>query len=170
MRALTDDQGRLYVLYRAATDEIHRDMILLVSRDHGRHFVAERVAKWDVNACPMSTDFISRTRSGVLISWETAGQVFYASVTAGRDRISRVVAPPGCGGDRKHSVVVANSRGATLLAWTDGTAWQRGGTVTWQLFDKAGRPIDQGSSIPGLPVWDVVGASVSRNRRFTIFY
>jgi hypothetical protein len=78
MRALTDEQGTLYIFYRAATDEIHRDMILLRSQNHGQHFVASRIAKWDLNACPMSTDFISRTLTGILISWETAGQVFYA--------------------------------------------------------------------------------------------
>jgi len=129
MRALTGEDGTLYILYRAATDEIHRDMILLASWDHGQHFVADRVAAWQLNACPMSTDFIARTPSGILIAWETAGQVFYARVAPGSDTISRVVAPPGPAGDRKHPVVISNSRGETLLAWTDGTAWQRGGTV-----------------------------------------
>jgi len=76
----TDEEGTLCILYRAATDDTHRNMILLVSWDHGEHFVASRVAKWELNACPMSTDFFSRTRSGVLIAWQTAGQVFYARV------------------------------------------------------------------------------------------
>jgi hypothetical protein len=169
MRALADEQGTLYVLYRSATDEIHRDMILLVSRDHGQHFEASRVATWELKACPMSTDFISRTPSGVLIAWETAGQVFYASVASGSDSISQVVVPSGPGGDRKHPVVVRNSRGETLLAWTDGTAWQRGGTVAWELFDKGGHP-DQRGTMPGLPVWDLVAASERAEGKFTNIY
>jgi hypothetical protein len=56
-----------------------------------------------------------------------------------------------------------------LLAWTDGTAWERGGTVAWQLFDEAGNRLDQGS-LPGLPVWDLVAASVGSNGNFTIIY
>lgn len=170
MRALTGQDGTLYILYRAATDEIHRDMILLTSHDHGEHFAAERVAGWQLNACPMSTDFIARTASGILIAWETAGQVFYARLQAGTDTISRMVSPPGPAVDRKHPVVMGNSRGETLLAWTDGTAWQRGGSVDWQIFDGAGRPLDQASGLPGLPAWDLVAASVDRNGKFTVLY
>jgi hypothetical protein len=48
-------------------------MVLLVSLDHGKHFVADRVAKWELNACPMSTDSIGQAGSNVLIAWETTG-------------------------------------------------------------------------------------------------
>lgn len=50
-------------------------------------------------------------------------------------------ADPGPSQDRKHPVVLANQHGETLLAWTEGTAWQRGGTVAWQLFDSAGHAV-----------------------------
>ena len=80
MCALTDEHGTLYILYRAPTGQIHRDMILLASQDHGQHFVADRIAKWELNACPMSTNFISRAPFSTLVAWETAGQVFYAGV------------------------------------------------------------------------------------------
>jgi hypothetical protein len=170
MRALTGNDGTLYILYRAATDDIHRDMILLASQDHGRHFAADRVAAWQLNACPMSTDFIARAGSGILIAWETAGQVFYARVAPGSDAVSPIVSPPGAAIDRKHPVVISNSRGLTLLAWTDGTAWQRGGSVVWQIFDRAGRPLDEATSLPGLPVWDLVAASVDRNGKFSVLY
>jgi hypothetical protein len=170
MRAFTDDKGTLYILYRAATQQIHRDMILLVSRDHGKEFVVERVAKWELNACPMSTDFISRAGSKVLIAWETAGQVFYADVVLGTDRVSDPVAAPGAGSDRKHPAVAGNSRGETLLAWTDGTAWQRGGSVEWQVFDQAGHPTDVKGTAPGVPVWSLVAAYARPDGGFTIIY
>jgi len=35
MRAFADERAALYILYRAATEQIHRDMVLLVSRDRG---------------------------------------------------------------------------------------------------------------------------------------
>ena len=68
MRAFADENGTLYVLYRAATEQIRRDTVLLVSRDHGKHFVADRVAKWDLDACPMTTNFISQAGRKVLIA------------------------------------------------------------------------------------------------------
>ena len=170
MRAFTDDKGLVYIFYRAATAQIHRDMILLVSRDHGKHFVAERVAKWELNACPMTTDFICQAGSNILIAWETAGQVFYADVGPGTERVSGSVAAPGAESDRKHPVVVANSRGETLLAWTKGTAWQRGGSVEWQLFDQAGHPTAMKGTAHGVPVWGLVAAYARPDGGFTIIY
>ncbi len=170
MRALADERGTLYILYRAATEQIHRDMVLLVSRDHGKHFVATRVATWELNACPMSTDFISQAGPKTLIAWETAGQVFYADVVPGTGRASGPVAPPGPGSDRKHPAVARNSHGETLLAWTNGTAWQRGGSVEWQVFDQAGLPTDVKGAAPGVPVWGLVTAYVRPEGGFTIIY
>ena len=167
MRALTDSRGTLYVFYRAATEGIHRDMTLLISHDHGEHFVADCVAKWELNACPMSTDFISESGPDTLVAWETAGQVFYARVEPG-DKVSEPVAPPGPGGDRKHPVVIRNRQSQTLLAWTDGTGWQRGGSVMWQVYDREGKLLDANGAAPGLPVWDLVAAY--QDGGFTLVY
>jgi len=170
MRAFTDTKGSLYILYRAATEQIHRDMVLLVSHDQGKHFVANRVAKWELNGCPMSTDFISQAGSNVMVAWETAGQVFYADVVPGSDKVSHAVAAPGLASGRKHPVVAGNSQAETLLAWTDGTAWQRGGSVSWQVFNKNGEPMDIRGSAAGLPVWGLVAAYTRPDGGFTIIY
>ena len=170
MRAFADENRTLYILYRAATEQIHRDMVLLVSSDHGKHFVADRVAKWDLNACPMTTNFISQAGRKILIAWETAGQVFYADVVPGTEGVSEPVAAPGSGSDRKHPVVTGNSRGETLLAWTNDTAWQRGGSVEWQVFDQSGSPTDVKGTAPGVPVWGLVAAYTQPDGSFTIIY
>lgn len=70
----------------------------------------------------MTTDFITQAGRRVLIACETGGQVFYADVVPGTDGVSKPLAAPGPGSDRKHPVVTGNSRGQTLLAWTNGTA------------------------------------------------
>ena len=36
-------------------------------------------------------------------------------------------------GIRKHPSVAINAAGERLFAWTEGTAWARGGTVAWEL-------------------------------------
>ncbi len=145
-------------------------MVLLVSRDQSTHFVADRVAKWELNACPMTTDFINQAGSNLLIAWETAGQVFYAHVAPGTGRVSDPVAPPSPGSDLKHPTVAGNSRGETLLAWTDGTVWQRGGSVGWQVFDPSGHPTDAKGTTPGVPVWGLVAAYTRPDGGFTIIY
>lgn len=170
MRAFDDSRGDLYILFRTATRDIHRDMDLLVSRDHGRTFTGTRVGLWLLNACPMSTAFLSQGGGGVLAAWETAGQVYFDKINPSTFRISPAIAAPGPAGDRKHPAVVENDRGATLLAWTEGTAWQRGGSLAWQVFDEHGRPSGSRGGTAGVPVWGLVTAFARADGGFTIVY
>lgn len=168
MRAFADRNGAVYVLYRTATEMIHRDMELLVSRDRGRSFAGRRIARWTLNACPMSTDYLGQAAGPVLAAWETAGQVYYGQIASQTQ--AAAVAPPGGGGDRKHPVVVRNAKGQTLLAWTEGTGWQKGGSVAWQVFDGAGNTLGPSGRADGVPVWSLVAAYARPDGAFTILY
>lgn len=171
MRIFVGRQGDVYILYRAATEKIHRDMYLLVSTDKGRTFKGIDVSKWLLDACPMSTDFISESPGRILIAWERAGQVYYGAVTPGSDHVRLIVPAPGQSKDRKHPVVVGNANGDTLLAWTEGTAWQKGGALAWQVFDKSGKPLPEKGIKPGtVPVWGLVAAIARPDGGFAIIY
>ena len=177
MRAFADEQGAIYILYRTAGQSVHRDMYLLVSTDHGDSFSGKRIDPWELNACPMSTASINESGSSLLLAWQTSTQVFYARVDRGTNKISERTAAPRDGsaeGDdannRKHPAVVGNSRGETLLAWTEGTAWKRGGKVAWQVFDSLGQPSGQKGMVDGVPVWGLLAVFVQPNGDFTIIY
>lgn len=190
MRAFADHAGALYILYRAATDDVHRDMVLLRSVDDGRDFTGARVGKWKLNGCPMSTDAIIDSPSGVLATWETAGQVYYSRVEqpdavarrSSLPQVSAPIAPPGGitvdpsgeitgpTGDRKHPAIATNAQGETLLAWTEGTAWAKGGSVAWQVFDASGHPVGAEGHADGLPVWGLVAVFANPRGGFTVIY
>jgi hypothetical protein len=157
-RALADDRGGLYILYRAATQGDGRDIVLLTSRDAGAHFWGRRVHAWKINACPMSSASLAECNGAVLAAWETRQEVYFARV----DTESAAVSPPGTapGGEgRKHPAVAGNARGQTILVWAEGTGWQKGGALAWQVFDAGGRPTDAKGRIPeGIPTW---GSSTS---------
>jgi hypothetical protein len=170
LRAFADDHGTLYILYRAAREAIHRDMYLLVSTNHGNTFKSDLVSEWELNACPMSTDFISQAGENALIAWQTEEQVYFATVASGGRKLSVAVPAPGQGSDRKHPAVIGNSRGEILFAWTEGTGWKRGGSLAWQVFDKEGRPTEIKGSVPGLPAWDLVAAFPDPRGGFNIIY
>lgn len=171
MRIFAGRTGSVYVLYRAATEGIHRDMTLLVSTDRGKTFAGKRVSHWQLNACPMSTDFISEAAGRVMIAWEKAEQVYFASLEPGTEALGRVISAPGEGQSRKHPVVVANKKGEVLLAWTVGTAWQRGGGLAWQMFNAAGQPMGPEGFKPGVvPIWGLAAAVARRDGGFTIIY
>src|SRR5262249_32405212 len=55
MKAFADMKGRLFVLYRSATDVVHRDIHLLTSTNLGGDFRADKVHAWNVGVCPMSS-------------------------------------------------------------------------------------------------------------------
>jgi hypothetical protein len=170
-RAFADSRGSVYILYRAATASVDRDMVLLTSRDRGASFQGTRLHRWKLNACPMSSESFAESRAGVLAAWETRGQVYYATIDPGTMQATRIVGAPGAGDNRKHPAVAGNAHGATLLAWTEGTGWQKGGSLAWQLFDGAGQPMEEKGRLEGaVPVWGLATAVARPDGGFTVVY
>src|SRR5213593_3768433 len=111
MRAYADERGTLYVLYRAAAQSIHRDMTLLVSSDRGSTFRTATVAPWEVNACPMSTAYLSEGGHRVLAAWEKAGEVYFEQIDADSLAVSPPIGAPDDAINRKHPALAANANG-----------------------------------------------------------
>jgi hypothetical protein len=192
LKAFADEKGALYVLYRAATEMVNRDEILMVSEDGGRKFRNILADPWKVGTCPMSSAVIVPSGGRVLAAWETAGQVHLGIVKDGK--VVRVT-PPGTSKQRKHPTVALNRKGEILLVWTEGTGWQRGGSLAWQIFDQDGKPLMQNRSVPhpdplpegegthrpgskagssgrqdGVPVWSFAAAYAKDDGGFVVLY
>ncbi|PYJ86807.1 MAG: hypothetical protein DME22_03965 [Verrucomicrobia bacterium] len=168
LRAFADSKGRLYIVYRAA-DEMSRDMTLLVSRDHAANFEVETVNQWMIKSCPMSSCAFAESDSGVVAATERDGQVYFNVIEPETLSLSRPAAAPG-GEKRKHPVVAANSKGEVLIAWTEGTAWQKGGALGWQLFDKHGKATAEKGHADGVPVWSLPAAFAQSDGSFMVVY
>ncbi len=169
MKAFADSHGNLLALYRAASEKVNRDQVLLMSRDSAAGFKIAFTHPWEIAACPMSSASFSETREGVLAAWETEGDVYLARVHPQTWKVSKPVSPPGAG-KRKHPVAVSNARGETLLAWTEGTGWAKGGAVAWQVYDPAGEPTSAKGRADGVPVWSLVSAFPGPDGGFVIVY
>ncbi len=167
LKAFVDASDALYILYRGATEVVNRDEILLVTRDGGKSFRTLHSDPWKIGTCPMSSAAIAQGGDRVLTAWETAGQVHLGIVEGGK--LSRVT-PPGVEGRRKHPVVATNRNGDILLVWTEGTGWQRGGALAWQLFDKAGKPLEERGRQDGVPVWSFAAAYANADGSFVVVY
>jgi len=161
--------GDLHALYRSATNGTGRDTYALRSRDGGRTFQSQRVHPWEIGACPMTTMAIAG-RERLFQAWETDGQVYFTAL----DRPERPTAPVmtvvNDDARRKHPRLAVNRDGSILLVWTEGTAWARGGSIAWQVFDPAGSPTSVRGSRPGLPVWGFAAAVARPDGGFTIIY
>lgn len=170
MRGFVDGNGAVYILYRTAGDNVHRDMTLLVSSNHAKTFLAKTIAPWQLDACPMTTNYLSEADGRVFAAWETMGQVYFDEIDPRSFALSDAFSAPGDARDRKHPAVAANSRGQVLLAWTEGTAWSRGGSLAWQLYDEAGKPIGAKGHADDVPVWGLPSVVPQRDGNFTILY
>ncbi len=167
MKAFADSEGNVFALYRTASEMTNRDETLLISRNRGADFEIAYTHGWKIAACPMSSAFLSETKSGVLAAAETHGRVFFIRMDTKTGKVSSPVSPEVKG---KHPVAVSNTTGDMLLAWTEGTGWGKGGAVAWQLYDESGNPTSEKGRAEGVPTWSLVAAVAKPDGSFVIFY
>jgi hypothetical protein len=118
----------------------------------------------------MSTMALVQGPDGVFAAWETDGQIYFAGSKAGTTDFTEPQAAPGDGRGRKHPALAINARGEMLLAWTEGTGWQKGGALAWQVFDKNGKPTGAVGRVEGgVPVWGLPTA-VATGGGFTVIH
>ncbi|HLV79919.1 MAG TPA: sialidase family protein [Chthonomonadaceae bacterium] len=168
MRALTDSKGILYILYRAAGENIHRDTMLLVSRDRGKTFLEKRLDPWRADTCPMSTYTLSEGKDGILAAWETRDRVYTTAIHPADLTFSKPT--PVSGTSQKHPFLVSNTSGQSLLIWVEGSGWQRGGALAWQVLDRKQACLASGRRENGIPVWGLATAYARPDGGFVIVY
>ena len=167
MRALFDRNGALHVLYRVATDDTRRDTTWLMIRGAAAS-APVRIHPWEIQSCPMTTYALAETGDGLLAAWETAQQIYSASLNTTTGSVGTITAIPGTG-SRKHPSVAVNAAGEQLIAWTEGTAWNRGGSAAWRLTDRNGKEIGVSQDAGPVPVWGLVSAAALRDGSFVVF-
>ncbi len=166
MEAVTGPGGEIFALYRSAKANVHREATLAVSRDHGVTFTVEPLQDWETGSCPMSSAALLGSKAGMTAAWETKGRIHFSAVGTGVSKPTRIESAAGA----KHPALAVNAKGEMLVAWTEGTGWQRGGDLAWQVFDAAGKPTAERGSRPGIPVWSHAAAYARTDGTFVIVY
>lgn len=118
----------------------------------------------------MSTMTLVQGPTGVAAAWDTDGQIYFTTIKSGTTAFTQPQSAPGTGKDRKHPALAVNTQGDMLLVWTEGTAWQKGGALAWQVFDKTGKPTaEKGRMDRAIPVWGLPTV-VATEGGFTIIH
>jgi hypothetical protein len=170
MRGTAAPDGRVMFLYRSAEEGVNRDIYLLSSDDLGRTFHSNRLDRWRIDACPMSSAAFAHTSSGTWGAWETREHVFFAPLDGPAAIAVRPRAASPESSKQKHPAFAVNGSNEVLLVWTEGTGWQRGGSFAWQLYDRRGRATSTRGRHPGIPVWSFSAAYARPDGSFVILY
>lgn len=164
LRAGTDSKGRVFVIYRGAKDLVHRGTQLLEPAADGTGFQRRLLQDWTSGACPMSLPALDSRSTGMHFAWETGGRLFGQATDASEPTL--LVSGPGA----RHPSMASNSRGETLLVWTEGTGWNRGGSLGWRLFDAQGKPTVTGGKREDMPVWSYPAVATRPDGSFVVAY
>lgn len=170
LKAFADSAGDVFVLYRSAREGVNRDMELLFSAKSGSEFDNVRLDSWNIATCPMSSEAFAESPDGVFAAWETAGQVMFTRIDRQSRPSKKPNSAPGNGGNRKHPALAVNRKGQLLLAWAEGTGWEKSGALAWQEFDARGKPTDVRGRREGIPVWSFPAAYADANGDFVVVY
>jgi hypothetical protein len=169
LKAMAVTPGSLFINYRTAREKVNRDMTLLASKDSGATFTLVTLGKWKGTTCPMSSTTFAAGARRLTAAWEIGSQVFLGGIDPRSGQAIPAVSPPG-NAKRKHPAVAVNAAGQTLLAWTEGTGWNKGGSLAWQEFDADLRPIGTAGRASDVPVWDLPTAFAEPGGDFVIVY
>ncbi len=152
VRSFVSPAGEVYSLYRAARKLDQRDVTLLTSTNGGASFQHRVVGPWAINACPMSSMSLAAQGSRVRGAWEAEGKVFTSLLDASSEAVDI------CGGKARHPALAVNTKGETLVAWSVGTGWEKGGSLGWRILDASSKPTTQSGTAEGVPVWGFAAA------------
>lgn len=163
LKAFVTSSGELLTLYRAARSMNQRDVVLMTSRDGGASFQHRDVGPWAVNMCPMSSASVISAGAKTRAAWEAEGKIFTSLLDATSDAI------PVSDDKARHPALAINSKGETLVSWSIGTGWQKGGQLGWLVLDSSGKPTSNRGVKPGVPVWGLT-AAYAEGDSFVVLY
>ena len=96
--------------------------------------------------------------------------MYYARIDPLTGKRSQPVAAPGSARGRKYPAVAGNAKGETILVWTEGMGWNRGGSLAWQVYDAADNPTSRKGTADGVPTWSLVAVFARPDGGFTVIY
>jgi len=167
MRAGTDAAGGLVMLYRAAIGGMGRDMILSYTAKPGAATSIIDLDPWKLGACPMSTAAITRAGDNLLIAWQGEKGLHWATVSKGKAGKTVDIVT---GDTAKHPTIAQAADGTIAVVWTEGTGWNRGGSLHWQLYDSAGTPMGAAGKQAGVPPWSIPTVVADGANHFSAWY
>lgn len=139
----------------------HRAMTLLSRGKDG--WRSKEIENWNVAACPMSSAALQPDGQKLLGVWETAGKINVAWMD-NTPTLPVTLAPRSA----KHPAVATDREGSFLVAWVEGTGWNRGGDAAWVEVDSSLKSKSTPGHAGGVPAWGRVAVYSEGRGRFVL--
>jgi hypothetical protein len=166
--ALVDGEKRLQILYRSATDGVHRDPSWMTVTAQGASNPVHLQA-WNLPACPMTTFALARANDGLVAAWMVEQQIFTADLDAGT-HMATAPSPMSGSAARNHPALAVNAAGDRLFAWIEGANRSRDGTAAWELRDARGHRLASLADAGTTPPLSLIGAIARPDGSFALVY
>lgn len=122
------------------------------------------VEDWKVTSCTMGSFPLLTDGARHLGAWEPEARIRVAWFSSPTPVPRTLGAVPGA----KHPDIAANGKGRLLVAWTEGTGWNRGGSVAWHELEDSLEPVGPPGKAPDVPVWGRVTAYAEPDGSFVV--
>jgi hypothetical protein len=161
LRALAGPEDGLRIFFRNALTTENRSMTLLSQKAGG--WTTKAIEPWKTAACPMSSAALTAYQNQLLGVWETAGQIRAGWISAPGSTPVTVAASSA-----KHPTLAISPQGRILIAWVEGSGWNRGGSAVWQEYDAKLQPQGPPGKAAGVPAWGRVAGYAEPKGDFVI--
>lgn len=139
--------------YRAATDNVNRDMQLISSGEQ------RTLSTWKLETCPVSTAEISAGN----VVYESQRKIMIASLAAGAGRL--VV--DGSAVRQKHPAIAESADGSQLIVWSEANGYFSGGQLA--IASRSGEGFDYRLTEHTIPDYSYPTVVVHEGRFLVIF-
>lgn len=135
-----DKKENVHVLYRGIIQESIRDMVHIVSTNHGQSFSApERISNdnWVINGCPHTGPAMTENADGLHFAWFTGGKKHGCFYTKSTDNGSTFVMQDSVSAAGSHPQLTSLSNGNVVIVWDESNKQNK--RIGIQLRNKEGR-------------------------------
>jgi hypothetical protein len=135
-----DKKENVHVLYRGIIQDSIRDMVHIVSTNHGQTFSApERISNdnWVINGCPHTGPAMTENADGLHFAWFTGGKKHGCFYTKSTDNGSTFVMQDSVSAAGSHPQLTSLSNGNVVIVWDEANKQNK--RIGIQLRNKEGR-------------------------------
>ena len=133
-------KGQLLILFIEAREKVNRDMAVFVSQDACKTFKPLIDDPFKFNSVCVMSDVSFCTggkRYAGRLGNREPGFVLHGSPRQDRQPPT-IRSVPGDGGNLKHPAIAVSKDGSFVVVWAEGTAFNKGGSIAWQIFYASG--------------------------------